>query len=405
MQSELFQTHEEDSRIWKISELNSSIRKVLEKNFKQVWIRGEISNLKAHSSGHYYFQLKDSQAQLKAVLFRGDARNMHHPPQEGSQYLAFGDVTVYEPRGDCQIRVRHLMEDGVGNLRLEFERLKSLLEKEGLFDPAKKKDIPLFPIRIGLITSPEGAAIHDFLSIIQRRKWKGEVFLYPSLVQGPLAPAKLIQSLRTISQVNPSLDLIVLSRGGGSVEDLWAFNDEKLIREISISQIPIISAVGHQTDFVLSDFVADLRAETPSAAAELISSLQLVQIEKFSTLKHRIDEVKSQFLQMLNDQIELLNAKVKVCSPIHKIERRIQQIDDLETRLITSTKRILDKNSVKLHYLANRLEGCSLQNTLDKGFAFIRDRNGDAVKDGKNLLRGDKVSVIFRDGKRAMTAD
>jgi exodeoxyribonuclease VII large subunit len=404
MQSELFQTHEDNSKIWEISELNASIRKVLEKNFSQVWIRGEVSNLKAHSSGHYYFQLKDHSAQIKAVLFRGDARNLSHPPKEGSQYLAFGDVTAYEPRGDYQIRVRHLMQDGVGNLRLEFERLKLLLEKEGLFQSENKKQIPSFPIRIGLITSPEGAAIHDFLTILKRRDWKGEVFLFPSLVQGHLAPASLIQAFGKIGQISPQLDLIVISRGGGSVEDLWAFNDEKLVRSIAASEIPVISAVGHQTDFVLSDFVADLRAETPSAAAELISSLYLEQIERFFILKNQLDEIYIGYFRSLNDQIELLQAKLKFGSPKNKIERSEQQLDDLQGRLRSAAKRILEKDSEKLHYLASRLEGSSLQNTLGKGFAFIRSQNGEIIKDGKSLSKNTKVSVTFRDGNRDMTA-
>ena len=405
MQSELFQTHEEDSRIWEISELNSSIRKVLEKNFSQVWVRGEVSNLKAHSSGHYYFQLKDNSAQIKAVLFRGDARNLPQSPQEGTQYLAFGDITAYEPRGDYQIRVRHLMQDGIGNLRLEFERLKLLLEKEGLFEPENKKLIPSFPIRIGLITSPEGAAIHDFLTILERRHWKGEVFLFPSLVQGSLAPANLIKAFGQINQFSPSLDLIVISRGGGSVEDLWAFNDEKLVRTISASQIPVISAVGHQTDFVLSDFVADLRAETPSAAAELISSLYLEEIEKASFLEKRLEEIKSNYFHNLHDQLELLKAKLKFGSPKNKIERSEQQLDDLENRLNTSAKRILEKESQKLCYLRSRLEGSSLQNTLEKGFTYIRGQNGEIIKDGKALPTGTKVSVTFRDGNLGMTAN
>ena len=405
MQSELFQTHEEDSRIWEISELNSSIRKVLEKNFSQVWVRGEVSNLKAHSSGHYYFQLKDNSAQIKAVLFRGDARNLPQSPQEGTQYLAFGDITAYEPRGDYQIRVRHLMQDGIGNLRLEFERLKLLLEKEGLFEPENKKLIPSFPIRIGLITSPEGAAIHDFLTILERRHWKGEVFLFPSLVQGSLAAANLIKAFGQIDQFSPSLDLIVISRGGGSVEDLWAFNDEKLVRTISASQIPVISAVGHQTDFVLSDFVADLRAETPSAAAELISSLYLEEIEKASFLEKRLEEIKCNYFHNLNDQLELLKAKLKFGSPKNKIERSEQQLDDLENRLTTSAKRILEKESQKLCYLRSRLEGSSLQNTLEKGFTYIRGQNGEIIKDGKALPTGTKVSVTFRDGNLGMTAN
>ena len=200
MQSELFQSYEENSKIWKISEINSAIRKVLEQNFSQVWLRGEISNLKAHSSGHYYFQLKDSNAQIKAVLFRGDARNLASPPKEGSEYLAFGDITSYEARGDCQIRVRHLMQEGMGNLQLEFERLKKKLTNEGLFNPEKKKTLPRLPQKIALVTSPEGAAKEDFIGILKRRNWKGLVTLFPSLVQGTKASSELIKALHSIDK-------------------------------------------------------------------------------------------------------------------------------------------------------------------------------------------------------------
>ena len=403
MQSELFETHEENSKIWKISEINSAIRKVLEKNFSQVWVKGEISNLRAHSSGHYYFQLKDSKAQIKAVLFRGDAKNLMRPPEEGSEYLAFGDITSYEARGDCQIRVRHLMQEGVGNLRLEFERLKSLLESEGLFEANRKKEIPHFPLKIGLITSPEGAAVHDFITILRRREWKGEVFLFPSLVQGPQAPENLIISLKQAKQMEPVLDLIVVTRGGGSIEDLWAFNNESLVREIAGSHIPVISAVGHETDFVLSDFVADLRAETPSGAAEFISSHYLSQIEKVKFLKDRLKETKTLFFQSAHDKLELLSAKLKLCSPTNKLELYGQQLDDLEIRLKNATQRVLEKKSERIHFLTKSLESCNLQNSLAKGFSIIRDKNGRIVKDGKSLKKDDQVSTTFRDGNREMS--
>lgn len=403
MQADLFQSHEENSKIWKVSEINSDIRKVLEKNFSQIWIKGEISNLKAHSSGHYYFQLKDSKAQIKAVLFRGDARSLMRPPEEGAEYLAFGDITSYEARGDCQIRVRHLMQEGVGNLRLEFERLKSLLENEGLFDAEHKKEIPVFPTRIGLITSREGAAIHDFTTILRRRNWKGEIFLFPSLVQGPQASKNLTRSLYMCVEMEPSLDLIVLSRGGGSIEDLWAFNDETLVREIAKSKIPIISAVGHETDFVLSDFVADLRAETPSGAAELISSNYLLQVEKINFLQGRLRELKTNFMQSIWDQFELLSAKLKLCSPLNKIERSLQHLDDLEIRLKSSAQRIVERKSEKVRYLAKALESCDLQSSLAKGFSIIRDKKGKIIKDGKSLNKDDEVSTTFRDGERKMS--
>ena len=325
------------------------------------------------------------------------------PPEEGSEYLAFGDITSYEARGDCQIRVRHLMQEGVGNLRLEFERLKSLLESEGLFEANRKKEIPHFPLKIGLITSPEGAAVHDFITILRRREWKGEVFLFPSLVQGPQAPENLIISLKQAKQMEPVLDLIVVTRGGGSIEDLWAFNNESLVREIAGSHIPVISAVGHETDFVLSDFVADLRAETPSGAAEFISSHYLSQIEKVKFLKDRLKETKTLFFQSAHDKLELLSAKLNLCSPTNKPELYGQQLDDLEIRLKNATQRVLEKKSERIHFLTKSLESCNLQNSLAKGFSIIRDKNGRIVKDGQSLKKDDHVSTTFRDGNREMS--
>ena len=229
MQAELFTSDQSDSKIWEISEINASIRKLLEQNLSHIWLRGEISNLKSYSSGHFYFQLKDEISQLKGVLFKGDARNQATPPVEGSSYLIFGDITVYEPRGDYQIRVKHLLEEGRGNLRLEFERLKKSLSDEGLFDSEKKKPIPKYTKRIGLITSKEGAAIEDFTSILQRRGWKGEIILSPSLVQGATAPQNLINAINQMNRLEIPVDVLILTRGGGSIEDLWAFNDEDLM--------------------------------------------------------------------------------------------------------------------------------------------------------------------------------
>ena len=289
MQAELFTSDQSESKIWEISEINASIRKLLEQNLSHIWLRGEISNLKSYSSGHFYFQLKDEISQLKGVLFKGDARNQASPPVEGSSYLIFGDITVYEPRGDYQIRVKHLLEEGRGNLRLEFERLKKSLSDEGLFDSEKKKPIPKYTKRIGLITSKEGAAIEDFTSILQRRGWK-EILLSPSLVQGTNAPQNLINAINQMNRLEIPVD-VILTRGGGSIEDLWAFNDEELVRKVAGCTVPVISAIGHQTDFVLTDFVSDLRAETPSAAAELLSSGFLEQSQKLDLLSSNLHEI------------------------------------------------------------------------------------------------------------------
>ena len=295
MQTELFEQEEDSSTIWSITSLTQAINKSLQSQFPIVWVRGEISNLRAQASGHRYFQLKDKDCQLKAVMFRGDATGCPYLPQEGDECLAYGEITVYEPRGEYQLRVRHLLQDGIGDLRLQFERLKKKLLEEGLFEGDQKKSLPTFARTIAIITSPDGAALQDFTSILSRRNWTGKIWIIPSLVQGKEAPSQITRGIELAAQI-PELDLLVFARGGGSIEDLWAFNDEALVRSIAASSTPTISAIGHQTDFTLADFVADLRAETPSAAAEWISSQYLEQIDRFNYLQERLLSIPEDFL-------------------------------------------------------------------------------------------------------------
>ena len=287
---------------------------------------------------------------MKAVLFKSDAKVIEKPLQEGSKYLIFGDITVYEPRGDYQVRVKHLMEEGIGNLRMEFDRLKQNLLKEGLFNDEKKKSLPKLPLRIGLITSPDGAAIEDFISVLERKGFKGEIVLSPSLVQGLTAPANLQSSLDKLTDLDKQVDVIVLTRGGGSLEDLWAFNDENLVRKVSAS-VPIISAVGHQTDFVLTDFAADLRAETPTAAAEIISSSFLEQIEILQRYSSDLRDISDRFLIKLHEKLEILSMQIKIASPEHRIQVGQQSLDDLGQRLQTFAQRFLKNKEANWNFL------------------------------------------------------
>lgn len=400
MQTELFQDSNSDSYIWEISEINSAIRKKLETSFARIWIRGEISNLKSYSSGHHYFQLKDSNSQLKAVLFKSDARVIEKPLQEGSKYLIFGDITVYEPRGDYQVRVKHLMEEGIGNLRMKFDRLKQNLLKEGLFNHEKKKPLPKLPLRIGLITSPDGAAIEDFISVLERKGFKGEIVLSPSLVQGLTAPANLQSSLDKLTDLDKQVDVIVLTRGGGSLEDLWAFNDENLVRKVSACSVPIISAVGHQTDFVLTDFAADLRAETPTAAAEIISSSFLEQIEILQRYSSDLRDISDRFLIKLREKLEILSMQIKIASPEHRIQVGQQSLDDLGQRLQTFAQRFFEKQRGELEFLETRLNNANIDKVLRKGFAVIKDRQGKIISSVKTLQKANQILVSLKDGEQ-----
>jgi exodeoxyribonuclease VII large subunit len=399
MQAELFTSDQSESKIWEISEINASIRKLLEQNLSHIWLRGEISNLKSYSSGHFYFQLKDEISQLKGVLFKGDARNQATPPVEGSSYLIFGDITVYEPRGDYQIRVKHLLEEGRGNLRLEFERLKKSLSDEGLFDSEKKKPIPKYTKRIGLITSKEGAAIEDFTSILQRRGWKGEIILSPSLVQGATAPQNLINAINQMNRLEIPVDVLILTRGGGSIEDLWAFNDEELVRKVAGCTVPVISAIGHQTDFVLTDFVSDLRAETPSAAAELLSSGFLEQSQKLDLLSSNLHEIAIRTVEKASDHLGLLSLRLKSLNPSHRIEMANQSLTDLSARLAISISRFLEQKKSALSHIETRLDGVNIEKILKKGFAIIKDPSGKAISSIKSLQEQEEIGILLQDGE------
>ena len=404
MQVELFDRHEEDTPVLSISKITRLVRKSLEKNFSQVWVRGEISNLLAHSSGHRYFLLKDSSAQLKAVFFQRDALGSSYLPKEGDECLAFGDVTVYEPRGEYQLRVKHIMQDGLGNLRQQFELLKEKLLQEGLFEEERKKPLPALPRKIAVITSLKGAALQDFISILRRRGWTGEILVFGSMVQGREAPKQLLQALGQV-QRHPGLDLVVLARGGGSIEDLWAFNDEALVRALGNCSLPTISAIGHQTDFVLTDFIADFRAETPSAAAEWISSEYLRLSKQLLDLTQRFLDIPRQVLERKSDELSLWQARLAAHSPKSTLQRQGQFLDDLETRMRATLTHRMERTRDRLSSLHKRLEGCSLQTVLGKGFAYLQDEQGTILDRSKSLKAGSLISVTLKDGSKRVRVE
>ena len=401
MQTELFDQADDHSAIWSISGLTQAIRKSLQSEFPVVWVRGEVSNLKAQASGHRYFLLKDESSQLKAVLFRGDASGSAYLPQEGDECLAFGEITVYEPRGEYQLRVRHLLQDGLGNLRLQFEHLKEKLLQEGLFEEDRKKNLPNFARTIAIITSPDGAALQDFVSILKRRNWTGQIWLIPSLVQGTESVRQLIKGVELATKI-PNVELLILARGGGSMEDLWSFNDEHLVRTLAKCQIPTISAIGHQTDFVLTDFVADLRAETPSGAAEWISSQYLQQVDRLYQLEQCLLRIPLDFLARAKEKLFLLETALDKISPQARMERYHQQLDDLEHRLQTSTQNHLDKINHTLTTLEKRLYANSLPAAMKRGFAYLSDKNGNLIRSIEKLDSGKRIRAHLEDGSREL---
>ena len=341
-------------KIYPVRELVASVRTQLERAFTDVYVEGEISNYRPAESGHLYFTLKDGTAQLRVVMWRTQARLLRFRPENGLQVIARGRVTVYDERGDMQFQAEHLEPKGAGALQIAFEQLKSKLAAEGLFDQARKQPIPTLPRRIGLVTSPRGAALQDILNILRRRHESVNVLIYPAQVQGDVAASEVSAGVRHFSQYG-QVDVIIVARGGGSFEDLFAFNDEGLARTIASCEIPVISAVGHETDFTICDFVADLRAPTPSAAAELVIRSKHELAEKLHTLYKRLTQTINYKLLRANNALSTLAQSAVFARMRDSIARRQQRMDDLGFRLAQAQSRLLKDHSRRLQTLETHL--------------------------------------------------
>jgi exodeoxyribonuclease VII large subunit len=404
-----------------VTEFTRRVKAVLEGGVEPCWVKGEISNLRLQPSGHVYFSLKDAGAQLSAVMFRGQAARQTVKPRDGLQVVAYGEVSVYEPRGQYQLVVKTLVDDGVGALQREYEALKRRLSEEGLFDAERKKPIPQMPGTVGFVTSPTGAAVQDFMRILIRRGWRGRVVVLPSKVQGEGAAAEMVGMLGTAAELG-IFDLIVIGRGGGSIEDLWAFNEEALVRAVAACPVPTISAVGHEIDFTLCDFAADLRAETPSAAAELISSEFIRFAERTETAGRAASSVLSEAMDRARERVAHGRSRLRLLSPTALVERGYLRLDDMSNRLgsalrssvqlrrhaLAGAASRLDRaspetrvqiESHRLLSLYKRLEGASPRSVLNRGFAIMRDDTGRPVTRRAGVARGQRLEAEFADGK------
>lgn len=334
-------------KILSVTQLTQEIKKYLETQIGTVTVRGEVLNLKIQSSGHIYFTLKDAEAQISAVLFKGSLKNVARPPKEGDQVVVQGEITVYAPRGNYQILVRTVQYQGVGELLAKLHERKTRLQAQGFFDPARKKKIPLFPKVIGVVTSPTGAVIQDIIQILQRRHAGFQLILFPVKVQGEGA-AKEIAGAIDLFNKHQLADVLIVGRGGGSLEDLWAFNEEEVVLSIFRSNIPIISAVGHETDFSLSDFVADLRAPTPSAAAEMVIVEKEQQFKFILQCQKRIEHHATTLLSRLRKQMHSVLKNPYMTSPAFLLSKRIQQLDEAKMRLSFQTNALLKQKKTAL---------------------------------------------------------
>jgi exodeoxyribonuclease VII large subunit len=386
---------------WTVSELTRHVRLALEadSSLQDVWVQGEVSNFSRPSSGHLYFTLKDSGSSLRCVVWKKDASSLRMSLQDGLAVEAHGAISVYEAGGQYQLYVNLVKPVGEGALFQEFLRLKAVMESEGLFDPSRKRPIPELPRRIGIVTSPTGAALRDILNTLRRRLPLAEVILAPSPVQGDEAPACLVAAIQTLNgKTKP--DVILIARGGGSIEDLWAFNDERVIRAVAASKAPIISGVGHETDFTLADFAADLRAPTPTAAAELATSISVDDL-KYSVSQMKIsllDSIQS-LLERQRVSIENVDFRLRQFSPARRLQTDQQRVDEMGHRIETSIRHKLELSLLRVQALDQRLIALSPLEVMKRGYAVVSHSRDKRIVDSvKKVKRGDELKIRVVDG-------
>jgi exodeoxyribonuclease VII large subunit len=432
-----------ERRVWKVRDLVAAVRTHIEREYSDAWIEGEISNFRAPESGHLYFTLKDGNAQIRVVMFRSSARLLRFRPADGLQVVVRGRVTVYEDRGELQISAEYIEPKGAGSLQLAFEQLKAKLEAEGLFAAERKKRIPTLPSRIGIVTSAQAAALRDILNILQRRHHSVNVTIFPAQVQGDAASYEVAEGVRYFNK-HHNVEVIIVARGGGSAEDLAPFNHEGLARAIAASQIPVISAVGHETDFTITDFVADLRAPTPSAAAELVirsrqeieeqssalhdrltramryrllmgrqSLTELAQHgafgrimevirqrqQKLDDLTHRMELAERNLLQQLHRRWETISAAVRHYDLRLVLSGMRKELDSKTTALLAVTRNVLLQQRVRTERLDTALQSLSPLAILDRGYALVFDSEGTLLKDSGRIKVGDEISARLAKGE------
>lgn len=432
-----------------VSEYTRRIKRLLEGSVRPEWIKGEVSNFRRQASGHLYFSLKDEGAQLPVVMFRGNAAGLDFDLDNGVEIVVYGELSVYEPHGRYQLIARSAIASGQGRLHREFERLKKKLFEEGLFDQERKKSLPLAPLRVAFITSPSGAAIQDFIRILKRRKWGGRLTVVPAKVQGVGAARSLMDALSLVLKLD-CFDLIVLGRGGGSLEDMWCFNDEKLARSLANSPIPTVSAVGHEIDFSLTDFVSDIRAETPSAAAELISSAYLDCISRIEyvrdslvdnvedgialnrrnlgdwatrlqavapqrsleTAKLRIDELSSRLLSAVTREMSRAKGAVVQSKlafgrlrPDRVANEYKQRLNELSKRQLDSVERKLVEDRHRLSEIGGKFQSLSPKATLKRGYTILSQEDGKTITSVVEMSAAKRLRATLSDGEKWLRID
>jgi exodeoxyribonuclease VII large subunit len=384
--------------VYTVTAVNKMAKYTLEESFPAIWVEGEVSNYHHHGSGHRYFTLKDEQSQLRCAMWRSSGAGLKFEPKDGLKVIAQGNLTVYERGGTYQLIAKKILPSGMGELELAFRQLKEKLDKEGLFDPAQKKELPQYPMSIGIVTSPTGAVIHDIIRVIKRRNPKLDIILWPSEVQGDIAPPLLVEGIERFNEYG-GVDLIIMGRGGGSLEDLWAFNDERVVRAVFESEIPIITAVGHEVDLTLSDLAADYSAATPSMAAE-IAAWPLDEFQ--SALTGLLDEMNRALGDMVDDGRSRLNELIKspaMTRPESMLESRYQYLDNQLRLLRLLSEKRFDTFRKAAGLALSRLEALSPLAVLARGYSVARTSpDKKVVRSVTDVETGDLMETIVRDG-------
>ena len=387
-----------ERRIYEVSELTREIKLLLENGFPEVWVKGEISNLRVSIPGHVYFTLKDMESQINVVIFRNYALQMDLDLKDGMEILAYGSISVYERRGEYQLKAVWIKPAGIGSILVALEHLKMKLAQEGLFDPSRKRKPPLLPRRIGVVTSPTGAAIRDIITVSSRRFPGVKILLRPVLVQGEDAPPLIIKAIEELNRIE-DVDVIIVARGGGSAEDLWAFNDEGVARAIAGSRVPVISAVGHEIDVTIVDLVADIRAATPSQAAEIATASISELFGRISELKTRMKATISHLLTSYKLKVTALSSSKAMTRPKEILNEYEQRIDDLVREMEDSIRRIVDERKRELAEIAGKIGALNPFLVLSRGYSITTLPDGTVVKDQSQVSEGEEVHVRLKRGK------
>jgi len=385
---------------YSVAELTTYIREMFDvnENLQDVWVQGEVSNMRRAASGHWYFTLKDSQAQLKCVMWRSSAERQTVSPQDGDAILAHGRVSVYDAQGVYQLYADQVRPVGMGDLYAQFEQLKAKLQAEGLFDPFRKRPIPTFPRQIGVVTSADAAAFQDIQNVLRRRFPLAAVILSPTMVQGADAPPQIVKAIERLNQ-HTQVDIILVCRGGGSIEDLWAFNDERVARAIANSRIPTITGVGHETDFTIADFVSDLRAPTPSAAAELATPDSADLRAGVRDLTDTLHTLMDNTLFNLRTNLSASRRTMGHISPTSRIRNLRQRVDDWNTRIISLQKTQIERLRERLDARDAALKAADPRSILKRGYAIVyRSEDGERLGEAKGVKPGVGITVQFHDG-------